>query len=171
MKRRASIRIDVELEADTPTGMDDAAMEALSQIKCDSFIDCGDGHYQSVKLIEKSFVCQDEHLLLELVLKATGVSSSRFIAGRKWPESQARNMFAFFAQKYFEWSHNQIANFLRRDRSTVSTGVKRIISVLSRTPDQKHKFAKGDGKARMLRSNKVIEAMALVQLGWNKVKE
>lgn len=170
MKRRASIKVDVELEASTPTGIDEAAVEALAQIKCNSFIDCGNGEYQGSKLVAKQFMCQDEHVLLELVLQATGVSQTRFVTGRKWPEAQARNMFAFFAKKYFEWTENQIAAFVRRDRSTVSMGVKSIISMLSRTPSRKY-CAKGDGKPRMKRSTKVIEAMAIVQMGWNRAKE
>ncbi len=168
MKRRASIRVDVELEADTPTGMDDAAMEALSQIKCDSFIDCGDGHYQSVKLIEKSFVCQDEHLLLELVLKATGVSPTKFITGRKWPEAQARNMFAFCARRYFEWEWSQIANFIRRDHSTAVKGAQSIGSLLARTSG---KVVKRDMKNRNQRADIVIEAMDKIRMAWSRVKE
>ncbi len=168
MKRRVSLRVDVELEASTPTGIDEAAEEALALVKCDSFIDCGHGQYQSVKMLRKSFVCQDEHLLLDLVLQATGVTGPQFIKSRKWCHAQARNMFAFFAKRYFEWSWNQIAEFIQRDRSTTISGAQSIGSLLARSPGKVIKQGLG---ARHKRIECVIEAVEKVRMAWSHTKE
>jgi hypothetical protein len=174
MKRRASIRLDIELDASTPTGIDEAAQEALAQLKCDAFMDCGDGQYWSAKLVEKQYLCQDEHLLLDLVLKATGVSHARFVKGRHWKEAQARHIYAFFAKKYFERSDGQIANFLHRDRSTVTQGLQSIISLVAKEPYSKRSVQTYKGTylvARNLRASRAAEVMTSVQLSWNRIKE
>lgn len=173
MKRRASIRLDIELDASTPTGIDEAAQEALAQLKCDAFMDCGDGQYWSAKLVEKQYLCQDEHLLLEVVLQATGVNEKKFLSGRNWQEAQARNIFAFFSKKYFERTHDQIANFLHKDRTTVTQGIQSIVSLVARTPGRKAAAFKGtqNGVPRNKRADRVIEAMSKIQLAWNAIKE
>ncbi len=131
MKREATIILKVELSADSNAGIETAAMEALSYIKCDIAMynkDCG---AFGAKIIDKGFEHHDEDRLFDLVLETSGINEKEFLNSGKWNAALARNLFGYFAKKYLEWDWNKISKVVQRDRSTVATGVRDLIGLVT----------------------------------------
>ena len=161
MKRLMTVRVEIELTSERPTGLDEAAEEALSHLSCDiMFHSVRNGAY-GAKLISKDIQTQDEDRLFEIILETTGVTEKEFRKSTSREAATVRHLFSFYAKKYLEWSHNRIAYAIGRDRSTVSDGIKSIVDVLTKNPQTNQ----GQRKLSMIRGD-----MELIQRKWGETK-
>ncbi len=167
MKRLVSIRVDVELSADTPAGIEDAAREAICALKVDLAMDRGGGEFFAAKSVEKKLLQQDEHRLWEIVLSVCKVSEKDFRKCKLWKSALARNLFSVFARNHLLWTWDRIANFVHRDRSTVISGARSAMEMISGVSTRR----KGSyDKARGKRVDNARRVWSNLKVAWQMEK-
>lgn len=134
MKREMVVVVRIELSADNIHGIDAAAMEAISYLKCDIAHHSPDLGVYGAKLISKEIDTHDEVKLLSLVLETTGISEIDFIKSSDWNAAHARYLFGYFAKKYLEWNWATIAKSLGRTHSTLKKGIGTMVDLLAGKP-------------------------------------
>ncbi len=159
MKRRMIVSVAIELDAERPSGIDAAAMEALAKLNCDFAIDCNENGAFGAKIVEKKIDCHDEHKLFDIILETAGLTEHEFLKSRSRHAARARHLFAYYARKYLEWSWHQIAYVIGRDHSTAIDGVQGLVKLI----------ANGTGKQNE-QAKRAREDMERIQRKWSEVK-
>lgn len=103
---------------------------------------------------------QEIDWLRDLVQAVTEISERRFYR-RRWACVAARNVFAYYCRKWLLMSEEQIAAVVKRDRSTVSTGIRSIVDLVA---GNKGRVSKRSMKGRSKRADMVRRWMAEIQM-------
>lgn len=158
MKRDMVITVRIEISADRPTGIDQAAAEALSQLKCDFAMDCKEHGCFAARIVEKGVDTYDEEKLTMIILDVTGIDLKRFLKSKDWDAAYARNLFGFFARKYFEWDWRRISSFVGRERTGIAKGVKSLSNLI-------------EERSGATRAKRAVEDVEKVKFKWRESKQ